>query len=323
MANCTKEYAAELVAKYSDREFEKIQSIYFPPIQEKSIDLGKCTKEIISLIAETKSIKTLSPTIKKFHVSMIKANRQGKLSPFDGWNLIKKSKESFDNFYENRLRCSDWFKEKKGENMVHLHNGYVPDFIYGIGLTTSGKYPLVTYFKPHLAKYLCETYLSSYDTVFDPFSGYSGRMIGVLCARKNYIGRDLCEESVTESKEIWKFMQPILSEKIKKEISCDLGVADACTSVGEYECLLTCSPYQNLEQWKGVPSLGYSCDKWIDICLKNYDCQKYVFVTDDLIKKYVSYVVEDLENTSHWGSNIEHVVVITKEQRDELIKSIE
>ena len=322
MANCTKEYAAELVEKFSQREYERIQDIYFPPVQEKPIELEKCVNEILSLVTQTKSIKTISPTIKKFHTSMIKANREGKLSPFDGWNLMKISKPSFDKFYENRLRCSDWFKEKKGANMEHLHNGYVPDFIYGIGLTTSGKYPIVTYFKPHLAKYLCEKYLGSYDTVFDPFSGYSGRMMGVLCSGKNYIGRDLCVESVDESKEIWKFMEPIIKNKMKWEVTCDLGVADACTNSGEYECLLTCSPYGNIEQWQGVKSLGYSCDKWIDICLKNYDCQKYVFVTDDVIGKYRGYIAEDLENTSHWGSNTEHVIVITKDQRDELIKDI-
>lgn len=323
MANCTKEYAAELVAKFSQREYERIQNIPFPPIQEKPIDMEKCAKEIVGLVAQTKSIKTLSPTIKKFHVSMIKANREGKLSPLDGWNLMKMSKSVFDKFYENRLRCSDWFKEKKGANMHYLHEGYVPDFIYGIGLTTSGKYPIVTYFKPHLAKYLCETYLSSYNTVFDPFSGYSGRMIGALCAGKNYIGRDLCEESVNESKDIWKFMEPLIQNKMKTPVFCDLDVADACTSTGAYECLLTCSPYRNIEQWQGVTPLGYSCDKWIDICLMNYDCQKYVFVTDDLISKYKDYVVEKLENTSHWGSNYECVIVITKEQRDELIKSVE
>jgi hypothetical protein len=322
MANCTKEYAAELVAKFSQREFERIQDIYFPPTQEKPISVERCINELISLMSQTKSNKTISPIIKRFHVSMIKANRDGKLSPVDGWNLMKMSKEAFDKFYENRLRCSDWFKEKNGANMVHLENGYVPDFIYGIGLTTSGKYPTVTYFKPHLAKYLCEKYLKEYDTIFDPFSGYSGRMIGTLCCGKNYIGRDLCVDSVEESKEIWKFMEPIVKSKLNKELKCDLDVADVCESEGTYECLMTCSPYGKIEQWKGVPVLGYSCDKWIDICLKNFNCKKYVFVTDNLITKYKDYVTENLENTSHWGNNLEYVVVITKEQRDEIIKGL-
>ena len=322
MANCTKEYANELVNKFGQREYERIQSIEFPAQYEKPIDIEKCVNELISLMSSTKSPKTISPTIRKFHVSMIKANREGKLSPYDGWNLIKMSKDAFLKFYDNRLRCSDWFKEKKGENMKYLHEGYVPEFIYGIGLTTSGKYPIVTYFKPHLAKYLVEKYLNCYETVFDPFSGYSGRMMGAICCGKNYIGRDLCEESVNESVNIWNFMKPFVENRFNKTISCDLDVADACLSTGTYECLLTCSPYENIEQWKGVPNMGYSCDKWIDICIKNYDCNKYVFVTDDKISKYKKFVVEHLENNSHWGSNMEGVVVITKEQRDEILKGI-
>lgn len=322
MANCTKEYSAELIQKFGQREFEKIQDIEFPVLQEKPIEIEKCINEVMSLLTSTKSSKTISPTIKKFHVSMIKANRFGKLSPYDGWMLMKTSKEAFIKFYDNRLRCSDWFKEKKGENMKYLHEGYVPEFIYGIGLTTSGKYPIVTYFKPHLAKYLTEKYLASYDTVFDPFSGYSGRMMGVVCSGKNYIGRDLCVDSVNESNEIWNFMKPFVERKFNKDICCDIDVADACVGNGKYQCLLTCSPYGNIEQWQGVPCMGYSCDKWIDICLKNYDCEKYVFVTDDNITKYKKYVMENLENTSHWGTNTEYVVVITKSQRDEIIKEM-
>ena len=322
MANCTKEYAMELITKFGQREFERIQDIDFPAQQENPIGVEKCLNEIVSLLSSTKSPKTISPTIKKFHVSMIKANREGKLSPYEGWNLMKLSKDAFMKFYENRLRCSDWFKEKKGDNMKYLHEGYVPEFIYGIGLTTSGKYPVVTYFKPHLAKYLIDRYLNNYNTVFDPFSGYSGRMMGAVCCGKNYIGRDLCSDSVKESNEIWNFMKPIVEKRFNKEIVCDVAVADSCLETGAYDCLLTCSPYENIEQWQGVPNLGYTCDKWIDICLKNYDCSKYVFVTDDKISKYKGYIAEHLENTSHWGSNMECVVVITKEQRDELIKTL-
>ena len=117
-------------------------------------------------------------------------------------------------------------------------------------------------------------------------------------------------------------MKPFVNKKGNREIVCDVDIADACTSEGKYECLLTCSPYGNIEQWEGVPSNGYSCDKWIDICLKNYDCEKYVFVTDEKISKYKEYVAEYLENTSHWGSNTECVVVISKEQRNNIIKGL-
>ena len=91
---------------------------------------------------------------------------------------------------------------------------------------------------------------------------------------------------------------------------------DVTQNIGKYQCLLTCSPYGGkrggIERWDGVPDSNNSCDDWIDICLKNYVCDRYVFVTDDNIQKYKQYVKEELQNTCHWGSNKEYVVVIDK-----------
>ena len=48
------------------------------------------------------------------------ANRKGCLSPYDYWQKLKTDKELFKTFYENRLRCSDWFNEKQGANF-HIY----------------------------------------------------------------------------------------------------------------------------------------------------------------------------------------------------------
>ena len=34
-------------------------------------------------------------------------------------------------------------------------------------------------------------YLNDFDTIYDPCSGYSGRLIGALCAGKNFVGSDI------------------------------------------------------------------------------------------------------------------------------------
>jgi hypothetical protein len=60
-----------------------------------------------------------------------------------------------------------------------------------------------------------------------------------------------------------------------------------------------------------------------------------IFCMDDIMSayRYVTsggtsfsannkYVFEKLENTSHWGSNMECVVVITKEQRDKIVSEL-
>jgi hypothetical protein len=227
----------------------------------------------------------------------------GRPSSYTYWQEIKNDFKEFKKFYYNRLTRSDWFKEK--DNIKYLNRGEVPLDIYYCGLTTSGYAPLPSYFKPMFAKYLVNKYLSKYDTVFDPFSGYSGRMLGVLFSGKNYIGQDLNEVMIGESKEIYEFVK----KQIDTWVSCKLDATDSIKSTGSYDCLLTCSPYGLIEQW-GQKIKNYSCDEWIDICLDNFKCDRYVFITDNKISKYKKYIKETMVNTSHWGKNLECVIVI-------------
>ena len=300
--NCSEEIGWELVDKFGKREWDKVREMKFP-YPEVSED--SCKKEWVTLTTKQLTLKNPSPIIRKFHKSIHKANRYKHLSNFEYWKLLKKDFELFRKFYFNRLTRSDWFKFS--DNYKYLEEGYVPDFIYYCGLTTSGKAPLPSYFKPMLAKYIINKYLTEYDTVFDPFSGYSGRMLGALACGKNYVGHDINEVTIKESKKIRSFLNDNVGTF--DSISCKLKVADVCNSKGKYDCLFTCSPYGLIEKWN-QPIQNYSCDEWISICLKNFKCDKYVFVTDDKIRKYKKNVVEELTNTSHWGKNKEYIVAI-------------
>lgn len=308
MVNCSKEYSLSIVEKYWKREWEKIKSIDFPKTREYEITNNECYVEVDNLLKKPKSNKSNSKTIVKFHPSMRYANRKGCLSPFDYWQLIKHDQNEFKKFYENRLRCSDWFKEKDGKNFPYLSQGYVPEFIYGIGMSTSRKAPFVSYFKPALAKNLIIKYLNEFNTIFDPCSGYSGRLIGTLCSGKHYIGYDINDQTIKESQDLYNFIGRYLYN------SCVLNCKDSLNTTGEFDCMLTCTPYKNIECW--VDSKGnkiqseMTCDEWIDTLVGNYKCKKYVFVTDDTIDKYKNNIVETLTNTSHFGRNNEYVVVL-------------
>ena len=50
-------------------------------------------------------------------------------------------------------------------------------------------------------------------------------------------------------------------------------------------------------------------DEWIDICLKKYICDEYIFVVYETTK-YNKYIVDVIENKSHFGKNIEYVIKI-------------
>lgn len=307
MTNCTKEYSLSIVEKYWQREWEKIKQIEFPKTREHEITAKECKTELINLRDGFKSNKANSKTIVKFHKSMRYANRKNYYSPYNYWQLLKQDANLFKSFYENRLRCSDWFKEKQGANFHYLAEGYVPEFIYGIGLSTSRKAPFVSYFKPALTKNIITKYLNDYDTVLDPCSGYSGRLIGTLCSNKNYIGIDINNTTIQESQNIYNFIHHMFYKKVT------LINADSTKYTMEAPCLLTCTPYEDIEEWddNGTKITSkLTCDEWIEQILNNYKCKKYVFVTDDKITKYKNNIVEELTNTSHFGSNKEYIVII-------------
>lgn len=172
----------------------------------------------------------------------------------------------------------------------------------------------VSVFKSSLADRLIKRYLWDAKVIFDPFSGFSGRMLGAFINHIPYIGRDMNAKHITESRQIADWWS-----KNKFPVMYNLAVADAEKSIGVYDCLFTCSPYatidrqgnrRNIETWNNEGQQVYTCDEWIDICLRNYRCRKYLFVVDDTIRKYLPYIVGTISNYGHMGRNIEMVVYL-------------
>lgn len=170
----------------------------------------------------------------------------------------------------------------------------------------------MSYFKPALAKRLCGKYLSDAEDVFCPFNGFSGIMLGcaVGCGKK-FVGRDLNKEQIRESMELVDFLKAA-----KYGIDVDLAVADVFGHSGKYDTMFCCPPYEALEQWNfdenGVcVDRNLPCEDWISVCLERYSCRKYLFVVDDrTVGRYSKYIVEKIENRSHFGKNSEYVVYI-------------
>ena len=158
--------------------------------------------------------------------------------------------------------------------------------------------PKVSVFNPMLAKHIVKSYLSDYETVFDPFSGFSGRMLGACACGKKYIGQDINEIHVKESNEI--------IDKLK--LNAVILQKDIFESTGEYDCLFTCSPYCLKEIWNEHET-NKSCDEWIDECLQRFKCKCYVFVVDKT-EKYKDKIVEEISNKSHFSNAKEYIIVI-------------
>ena len=85
---------------------------------------------------------------------------------------------------------------------------------------------------------------------------------------------------------------------------------DVLESQGEFECLLTCPPYNKKEVYNNE-TMFKCCDEWIQECLDRFDCKRYVFVVDET-KKFESFVKEEIRSDSHLTHAVERVVVIDK-----------
>ncbi len=220
--------------------------------------------------------------IRQFHPSIWRCNIAEHLSPLDAWH----NETIMSKVIANRI------KYLKTENLS-LNN-----LLTGLSVTKLA--PKVSIFRPAMAKYLVQKYLNKYDTIFDPCAGFSGRMLGACCLGKKYIGQDINSTTVYESKQLKEFLQ----------LNAELLIKDSLYDSGEYDCLFTCPPYGNKENWhQNIEEL--SADEWITRCLQNYKCKRYLFVIDKT-EQYSQYVVEKLQNKSHFSAASELVILIDK-----------
>ena len=221
-------------------------------------------------------------TIKNFHKSIYSAHVKDLPSPLEAWN----DKNLLRKCVENRFIYSSNLSSHSVLN----------------GFNVCKLAPKVSVFSASTAKYLIMKYLSGYSEIFDPFSGFSGRMLGACASGKRYVGQDVDREHVEESNEIIKF----------HSLSASVTEKDILQSSGSYECLFTCPPYADKESWGDAANQTVkSCDEWIAECLQRFNCGKHLFVVDET-NKYSNYIVEELPNQSLFGKSREKVVLIER-----------
>lgn len=221
-----------------------------------------------------------SSIVRHFHESIWEAHVGKNISPVECWN----NKELLEKTVRNRMIYSS-----------RLSSQSIVD-----GFNVSKIAPKVSVFNPMLAKYLIKTYLNEFSEVFDPFSGFSGRMLGCCALGKKYVGQDINTKHVIESNRIIDYLR--LNASVKEQ--------DIFIDQGNYECLFTCPPYGLKEIWNEHET-DYTCDMWISQCITRYDCKKYLFVVDSS-ERYKDYIIDEITNSSHFGNRKEYIVLITQ-----------
>lgn len=262
--------------------FNECRNMPFPFPVYSDTKLKKSYKSLIKSDPNQFSMKARfgELLIKHFHPSIYYCNKLNKLSPYDAWN----NDEILMACIKNRL----------------IYKGHDLDrskILSGFNVTQLA--PKISIFNPNLSKYIISKYLNNFEIIFDPFSGYSGRLLGAASLNKTYIGQDCNPITVKESNDLIKYLE--LSD-IK--VDC----IDSILNSGVYDCLFTCPPYADKENWNQKIEIK-TCDEWIDLCLKNYKCSRYIFIVDTTIK-YKDYIVEEISNKNHFSDNKEYIICI-------------
>lgn len=220
----------------------------------------------------------------EFHKSIWKASVKGKKSPYEAWH----DESLMTKLIRNRL--------------IYSGSPEITPEVLRRGFSPSRIAPRVSLFNPALAKYLISKYLNEYDTIFDPFSGFSGRLLGACSLGKKYAGSDIDRDHVSESQSIIDHFG----------LEGTVEVKDVLKSSGAYPCLFTCPPYGGKERWNEKNDLiEKSCDEWIQECMQRFDCERYLFVVDET-EYFKDDIVEEINNSSHLGKGKEYVVLVKR-----------
>lgn len=261
------------------KEVDEKYTSDFVPLFKRNLEFPYKNQDLHSVSPEN--------LIRHFHKSIYKASYKGHLSPLSAWqdkNLIEK-------VALNRLK--------------YIGSCTANDILDGFSVTKTA--PKVSVFKPKLAETLIKKYLNEFNEIFDPFSGFSGRMLGTVKCNKTYIGQDINKDHVNESNEIIDFMGLQ---------NCEINQQDILQDVEQtHECLFTCPPYGGKEHWnENNDEVEKSCDEWIEICLQKYECKKYLFVVDKT-EKFKDYIVETISHKTQFGTSHERVILIDYEAK--------
>lgn len=207
---------------------------------------------------------------------------------------------SYDAFHNMMIR---W---RMIQNRIQYTGGFIDNkqILTALNVTRVCKQP--SWFKKSLAKRLLEKYSTS-DTVYDLAAGWGARADACKELHKQYVACDLNSELVE-----WHH------ETGRNEVEC----ADGRFFRYEGSCtIFICPPYSDPETGKcfedynfeGFDSTAKSlsqCD-WLKIAMKNAPNFKEAILVCKIVDKgFEKFIVEEIHNKSHFGTNKEYVIAV-------------
>ena len=250
--------------EFIDKRLREYHNIPFPELYYFDVELIRSYNDLCKLNCDDKYHRNISLNtrvgdrlIQHFHPSIYHDKRAGKLSPYEAWQD--------DNMLRNMIEQGYLYHSYLNKNKI-LQGFNIYEPAQRVSILSAGK-----------AKMIMHRYLSEYDEVFNPFSGYGGVMLACIAMNKRYIGQDISEVHVRESLSMLSFLKDN-----GVDMNASLSVADSSQTTGTYQCLFANDMNDDL----------------IDICIKNYKCERYVFIISNT-EKYVNNIVEIMKGKSY------------------------
>lgn len=245
--------------------------------------LNKDWSNLCKMDADIKCNNKLMPAnslITYFHKSIYSSKVGKNSSPVEAWSDEKLLRKCVENRF--------------------IYASSLSSQVVARGFERSKIAPRVTVFQPYLARWLLQTYAPEARVVIDPFSGFSGRMLGAVSLGMEYHGSDIRAAAIEESEKLVDFLK--LEKAFVKEGSVDT------VSLPDADVLITCPPYGNKEVWFQDQDCK-SADAYIDMCLSRFKARTYIFVIDKT-DKYSQFVRMLIDRTSHMSSSSKELVLV-------------
>lgn len=209
----------------------------------------------------------------------------------------------------NQLSCFEAFNDEKLRwKMIKNRIKYVGGFIDNKSILTAMNVTRIckqpSWFSKEFAKNIIKKYVTT-NIIIDPFAGWGMRCDAAKELGVKYLGVDLNEELV----------------KWHQELNRNIILGDAINFSSDQECsVFICPPYQDKEIYFENQNCNLTQCDWLKIVMKNIsNAKEYIMVCKVVDTGWEKYIKEIKINKSHFGENKEYVLVLSQNERQNII----
>lgn len=222
-------------------------------------------------------------------------------------------KSSHEAFYDKKIR---WDMIK---NRILYSGGFIDNksILKALNVTRTCKQP--SWFPKSRAKHIIKDYCTSM-TIYDLAAGWGARYDAAMECKRFYVGCDFNKELVD-----WHHSQG--RESIQFHDGRTFYYSKPCS-------VFICPPYSDPKTGRCFEDYNFEafderaknltqCD-WLLYAIRNApNASEYIMVCKVVDEGWEKFIVEDIENKSHFGSNHEYILKLSNSEGKEMLQSLQ